>query len=124
MNTTFGPCCLQLSMSSVFIGNEVQALCKLLNVKWKAVASKQRTQDLSNKRQLIISALRKMRPELSTIKIGNLFNRDHSTVIHCTNVARQALVDDLILRYRTAIQARQQAHFNQLQASLTDSQAA
>lgn len=58
------------------------------------VISKSRTQDLTAIRMVAMWALRR-NTEITLKTIGNLFNRDHTTVIHaCQTVERLISADD------------------------------
>ncbi len=71
----------------------ISAVCYLTRVRPEHLASKSRAQHISMARQLAMFIVREL-TDLSFPRIGQMFGRDHTTVIHAHNVIRRRIERD------------------------------
>jgi chromosomal replication initiation ATPase DnaA len=74
----------------------VYAVCAAMAMPLSQVMSKSKTQRVANVRQLAMYFCRELRPDASFPRIGEVFNRDHSTVIHAFRLISRRPVDSMV----------------------------
>ena len=82
-----------------------------LNLEPKIIIGKSRHREIVEARQLCMFFIRKLK-EIPYMKIGQMFNRDHATVIHAVNQVKNLLEWDSTFRQKYWKVANDLANFN------------
>ncbi len=64
----------------------VEAVCEFFSLEVDVLKSKLKTKEVSRARTLSVILIKKAMPEITLKKIGQIINRDHSSVIHALTV--------------------------------------
>jgi hypothetical protein len=85
---------LELLKYDQIVDKIIDSVCAAFGISREAIFLKSRTEDIATPRMAVFYCARKIAPQITTIKMGRIFGKDHGTITHGVKACRNRIETD------------------------------